>query len=84
MSIRLLIGLAAAVAVPVAVMGEPAPSSSSAPRKQAAERRHCVVDNDPANRLRRISRCYTKAERDAMKAENRRTIDRIQTMRPSY
>jgi hypothetical protein len=83
MSIRLLIGLAAAVAVPVAVMGEPT-SSSSAPRKQASERRYCVVDNDPANRLRRVSRCYTKAERDAMKAENRRTIDRIQTMRPSY
>lgn len=83
MSVRLLVGLAAAVAVPVAVMGEPTTSSPS-PRKQAAERRYCVVDNDPANRLRRISRCYTKAERDAMKAENRRTIDRIQTMRPSY
>jgi len=80
MSIRLLIGLAAAVAVPVAVMGQPTEGSQ---RKQAAERRYCVVDNDPANRLRHISRCYTKAERDAMRAENRRTIDRIQTMRAS-
>jgi hypothetical protein len=43
-----------------------------------------VVDNDPGNRLRRISRCYTKVEYDAMRADSRRAIDRIQTMRPSY
>lgn len=80
MSIRLLIAAAAVIAVPVAVMGQqPAP-----PRKAKAERRYCEVDNDPAGRLRNIRRCYTKAERDAMKAESRRTIERIQNMRPSY
>jgi hypothetical protein len=82
MSIRLLVGLVAAIAVPVAVMGEPA--TPKARKQTASERRFCVVDNDPANRLRRISRCYTKAERDALKLDSRRTIDRIQTMRPSY
>ena len=80
MSIRLLIAAAAVIAVPVAVMGQqPTP-----PRKAKAERRYCVVDNDPAGRLRNIRRCYTKAERDAMKREARETIDRIQTRRASY
>jgi hypothetical protein len=78
MSIRLLIAAAAVIAVPVAVMGQqPA-------RKAKAERRYCVIDNDPAGRLRNIRRCYTKAERDAMKAEAREAIDRIQTRRASY
>jgi hypothetical protein len=80
MSIRLLIAAAAVIAVPVAVMGQqPAPA-----RKAKAERRYCVVDNDPAGRLRSMRRCYTKAERDAMKAEAREAIDRIQTRRASY
>ncbi|MEA3042410.1 MAG: hypothetical protein QOH47_248 [Sphingomonadales bacterium] len=83
MSIRLLVAAAAVIAVPMAVMGQPSPTTT-AKRKQAPERRFCVVDNDPGNRLRRISRCYTKVEYDAMRADSRRAIDRIQTMRPSY
>jgi hypothetical protein len=79
MSVRLLVAAAAVIAAPMAVMGQPI---TTAP-KQPSERRYCVVDNDPANRLRRISRCYTKAERDQMKQEARRNIDRIQTMRTS-
>ncbi len=82
MSIRLFVAAAAVIAVPMAVMGQPAATTKR--KEQASERRYCVVDNDPGNRLRRISRCYTKAERDAMRLESRRTIDRIQTARPSY
>jgi hypothetical protein len=82
MSIRLLVAVAAVIAVPVAVMGQSS-TTATAKRKQPPERRFCVIDNDPGNRLRRISRCYTKAEHDTMKADSRRAIDRIQTMRPS-
>jgi len=83
MSIRLLVAAAAVIAVPMAVMGQPT-TTPTAKRKQPPERRFCVVDNDPSNRLRRISRCYTKVEYAAMRADSRRAIDRIQTMRPSY
>lgn len=79
MSIRLLAAALAVIAVPVAVMGQqPAPA-----RKAKAERRYCEVDNDPAGRLRNIRRCYTKAEREAMKQEARQAVDRIQTMKAS-
>lgn len=83
MSIRLLVAAAAVIVVPMAVVGQPT-TAPTAKRKQPPERRFCVVDNDPSNRLRRVSRCYTKVEYDAMRADSRRTIDRIQTMRPSY
>lgn len=80
MSIRLLAAALAVIAVPVAVMGQqPAPA-----RKQAPERRYCVIDNDPAGRLRNVRRCYTKEERAAMKQEAREAIERIQTRRASY
>jgi hypothetical protein len=79
MSIRLLAAALAVIAVPVAVLGQqPAPA-----RKAKAERRYCEVDNDPAGRLRNIRRCYTKAEREAMKQEARQAVDRIQTMKAS-
>ena len=80
MSIRTLAALLAVVAVPVAVMAQqPAPE-----KKAKAERRFCVVDNDPAGRLRApIRRCYTREERDAMRAEARKSIDLIQTRRAS-
>jgi len=80
MSIRLLAATLAVAAVPATAM-EQRPASE---RAAQAERRYCVVDNDPAGRLRNIRRCYTKAERDAMRRETRETIDRIQTRRASY
>ena len=79
MSIRLLAAALAVVAVPVAVLAQqPAPQT-----KQKVERRYCEADNDPAGRLRNVRRCYTKAERDAMRREARQTIERIQNMRAS-
>lgn len=83
MSIRLLAAALAVVAVPVAVLAQqPAPETKA---KAKAERRYCVVDNDPAGRLRSsVRRCYTKAERDEMRQEARKTIEIIQTRRASY
>lgn len=77
MSIRLLIAVAAAIAVPVAVMGQ----TGAPPRKAKAERRYCETYTDVQTRLSNRRRCQTKAERDAMKHEARQVVDRIQTMK---
>jgi hypothetical protein len=69
----------AVVAVPIAVQGAEGPARSATP-----EKRTCEVETPTGSRLGGIRRCRTKAERDEHKQEARRTVDRIQALRPSF
>jgi Ni/Co efflux regulator RcnB len=80
MSIRLLIAVAAVVAVPMAVSGqEPARKT-----KPTAERRYCQSYTDIQSRLQNRRRCQTRAERDAMKQDARQAVERIQSLKVSH
>jgi len=77
MSLRLVMAAIAVVAVPVALYAQaPAPV---APDK--SERRVCETTVDIGSRLARARRCYSKAEHDAMKAESREVVDRVQALK---
>lgn len=78
---RLLIAVAAVVAIPMAAVGQD--GDDAPPRPNNTAKRYCEAANDIASRLSNRRRCYTKAEYDAMKQEARRTIDRIQTQKAS-
>lgn len=80
MSLRLVMAAIAVVAVPVALYAQaPAPIAPVASAK--SERRVCESTIDIGSRLARARRCYSKAEHDAMKAESRATVDRVQSLK---
>ena len=77
MSLRLVMAAIAVVAVPVALYAQaPAPVAPS-----KSERRVCESTVDIGSRLGRARRCYSKAEHDAMKAESRDVVDRVQSLK---
>lgn len=79
MSIRILLAALVTIAIPIAVIGQPAPPKA----RDTSQRRVCEVDTQIGTRLGNIRRCRTKAERDAARAESREIAERIQ-MRKAY
>ena len=77
MYLRFLAAIAV-VAVPIAVQGAEGPRRT----KPTAEKRTCEVDTPLGSRLGGVRRCRSAAEREAHKAEARRTVDRIQAFKP--
>jgi hypothetical protein len=67
----------AAVAVPIAVQG------AQAPTKAPTEKRTCTVNPTIGSRVNNVRRCRTKSEREQEKIEARRTVDRVQAMKPT-
>ena len=78
MIVRALLSLAAVVAVPIAVQG------TEGPRRTVTDKakRTCEVDLPTGSRLGGVRRCRSAEERAAHRAEARRTVDRIQAMKP--
>jgi hypothetical protein len=74
---RALLAAVAIVAVPIAVQGAPSQDGRPAPQTK----RTCEVTAEVGSRIRSIRRCRSAEEREASKAEARRTVDRIQTMK---
>jgi hypothetical protein len=66
------------IAIPLAVQGAQAPSSSS-----SIEKRTCDVNVPTGSRLGGVRRCRTASEREAAKQEARTVVDRIQAMKPT-
>jgi hypothetical protein len=77
MYVRALLAAVAIVAVPIAVHGAQSQDGRPAPRAK----RTCEVTAEVGSRIRSIRRCRSAEERAASKAEARRTVDRIQTMK---
>ena len=81
MSIKLtaIAAVLAIVAVPIAVQGEPAPTS--APAKAPSARRVCTVQSTLGTRLGNTRRCRTAEEVEQEKQEGRQIVDRIQSFK---
>ena len=79
---RFILAAAAVVAVPVAVSGQE--GAPPPPRKESPARRTCESNTELGSRLNRVRTCRTRAEREAMKIEARRTVDRIQALKPTF
>lgn len=69
----------AVIAVPIAVRGEPTPTSVKAP----SARRICTVTPTIGSRLNNTRRCRTADEREQEKQEARRVVDRVQAYKPT-
>lgn len=78
--VRFILAAIAVVAVPVAVSGQ----ENAPPRKESPARRTCESNAEIGSRLNRVRTCRTKAEREAMKIEARRTVDRIQAQKVTF
>ncbi|HYI48148.1 MAG TPA: hypothetical protein VEX35_06745 [Allosphingosinicella sp.] len=77
MIVRAFLAVFAVVAIPIAVQGaENPPRPASKP-----EKRTCTVDLQIGSRLGGVRRCRSASERAEHKAEARRTVDRIQSMK---
>jgi hypothetical protein len=76
--VRAFLAALAVVAIPIAVQGAEAPRRT--PPK--AEKRTCEVNTPLGSRLGGVRRCRSASEREAHKAEARRTVDRIQSFKP--
>lgn len=69
---------AAVILVPAGIVGaEPTQGS-----KDYSTKKICTVNTTIGTRLGNTRTCRTKSEHDAMKAEARRTVDRIQHQKP--
>lgn len=81
MSRLIAFALAASLVVPGAAF------ASKPPRAQQDEayrtKKICKSENSIGSRLSGATKCRTKAEWDAEKAEARRTIERIQDLKPA-
>jgi hypothetical protein len=71
------IAVAAVIAMPIAVQGEPAPS------KAPSARRVCTVQSTLGTRLGNTRRCRTEEEREKEQQEGRQVAERIQAFRPT-
>ena len=70
--------IAAAVVVVVSV---PLAMQDAEGQTPAKEKRYCEVDKTTGSRLGATRRCRTKAERDAVRAEGKATVERIQSQK---
>jgi hypothetical protein len=77
MKLSLLAAAIAVIAVPIAVQG------AQAPTKAPTEKRTCTVNPTIGSRVNNVRRCRTKSEREQEKIEARRTVDRVQAMKPT-
>ena len=68
----------AVITVPIAVQGAQEPAK--APSK---ERRVCTVTPTIGSRVNNVRRCRTADEREQEKQEARRTVDRVQALKPT-
>ncbi|MEA3014909.1 MAG: hypothetical protein QOD42_3454 [Sphingomonadales bacterium] len=73
---RLLLAVLAVAAVPLAVHGAAGPSTAAPQAK-----RTCQVETETGSRLGGVRRCRSAAEREALKQETRRVVDRIQSFK---
>jgi hypothetical protein len=74
---RILLPALAVIALPIAVHGAEGPSRPANPQAK----RTCDVETPTGSRLGGVRRCRSAAERDALKQESRRTVDRIQAFK---
>jgi hypothetical protein len=74
---RAIAAALAIVAVPVAING------AGAQQKTNPQRKVCNVQSKTGSRLGATTSCLTPAERTAMRAEARRTVERIQEFKPT-
>ncbi|HEV7661734.1 MAG TPA: hypothetical protein VGO55_17980 [Allosphingosinicella sp.] len=74
---RLLLSTFAVAAVPLAVHGAEGPSPTANPQAK----RTCQVETETGSRLGGVRRCRSAAEREALKQESRRVVDRIQAFK---
>lgn len=79
-SLALAVSVAAVVAVPVALYG----AEPEAKGSDYATKKVCVVENETGTRLGRRRICRTQAEHDERRAENRRTIERVQAQKVTF
>lgn len=79
MYLRALAAALAVIAVPIAVQGAQSPRATNPP----AAKRTCEVNVPTGSRLGGIRRCRTEQEREELKQEARRVVDRIQAMKPT-
>ena len=77
MYLRALAAALAVVAVPLTVQGAEGPRRPANPQAK----RTCEVDLPTGSRLGGIRRCRSAEERAEHRAEARRTVDRIQSMK---
>ena len=76
-SLALVFATAAVVAVPVALQGAEPPAKQN----EYTTKKVCVVDRPLGSRLLPTRRCRTQAEEDERRAQSRRTVERVQTMK---
>lgn len=79
MKSRALAAALAVIAMPIAINGADAQQKSSV----NTQRKVCNVQTKTGSRLGGTTSCLTPAERTAMRAEARRTVDRIQAFKPT-
>lgn len=79
MKYRAIVAALAMIAAPVAFNGAGAQQKTNA----EPQRKICDVQIKTGSRLGGSTRCQTREERSATQAEARRTVDRIQAMRPT-
>lgn len=69
------------IAAAIAVVAIPLTVQVAEGQTQPKEKRYCEVNHTIGSRLGAVRVCRTKAERDAVKAEGRATVDRVQSQK---
>lgn len=82
MYLRALLAAVAVVSVPIAVHG--AEPQDAQQKVKAQNKRTCTVRTEPGSRIRAVRTCRTPAEVEALRQEQRRTIDRMQANKVSF
>lgn len=77
MSVRAIVAIMVAVALPIAVQGAELQQKQTTPRAK----RVCTATPEIGSRLSAVRRCETRAERDARRREARYAVERIQNGR---
>ena len=80
MKLHALAAALAVVAIPIAVQGAESPPRTA----RDPARRTCEVERPAGSRLGGVRRCRNAAEREAAKQEARRTVERVQSWKPSF
>ena len=78
-----LLAAVAVVATPVAVYSQNQGAGASKKRNEAT-RRVCRVQGDIGSRLGRTVRCATNQENANRQQDERRTIERVQALKPTF
>ena len=82
MSVRAVLAALAVVSVPIAVNG--AEPQSKQQKVTPKTKRTCTMRPEPGSRINTVRTCRNAAETEAMRQEQRRTIDRMQANKVSF